>query len=96
MNIKYYFFATLTWCFSVLSLVTLYTGYPDPVMIICAVIFFLGATGFGLMAKASMLPKPTITEYKSFDEYIKAQGEEEFIWNTPAYQRRGLGHDEQH
>ena len=62
---------------------------------ICAGIFALGASAFGFMAKANMLPKPTITEYKSFDEYIKAQGEEEFIWNTPAYQRRGLDHDEQ-
>jgi len=95
MNIFTYFFIALTWFFSAMSLVTLYTGYPDPVMVIISIIFFLGATGFGFMAKASMLPKPTVTEYKSFDEYIKAQGEEEFIWKTPAYQRRGLGHDEQ-
>lgn len=96
MNIFTYFFIALTWFFSVMSLATLYFFYPDPVMIICAVIFALGAAAFAFMAKASLLPKPTITEYKSFDEYIKAQGEEEFIWNTPAYQRRGLGHDEQH
>lgn len=96
MNIKYYFFATLTWFFSIMSLVTLYTGYPDPVMVIVAVIHFMAAVGCALNAKASMLPKPIITEYKSFDEYIKAQSEEEFIWNTPAYQRRGLDHDEQH
>lgn len=92
MTIFVYFFIALTWFCSGMSLLTLYTGYPDPVMVICSVIFFLGAIGFGFMAKASMLPKPTI----SFDEYIKAQSEEEFIWNTPAYQRRGLDHDEQH
>ena len=95
MNIFVYFFIALTWFFSGMSLLTLVTGYGDPVMLICAGIFFLGAVAFGFMAKASMLPKPIIIEYKSFDEYIKAQGEEEFIWNTPAYQRRGLDHDEQ-
>ena len=60
MNIFVYFFIALTWFFSGMSLLTLVTGYGDPVMLICAGIFFLGAVAFGFMAKASMLPKPDV------------------------------------
>ena len=89
MNIFTYFFIALTWFFSIMSLVTLYTGYADPVMIICSVIFFLGATGFGFMAKASLLPKPTIKIEEVSPEHLIN------TLDQPAYLRRGLGHDEQ-
>jgi hypothetical protein len=87
MNISFYFFAALTWFFSAMSLLTLFTGYPDPVMVIISVIFALGAGGFGLMAKLSIEPVIKIVEVSP-----------EHLVNTldqPAYQRRGLGHDEQ-
>ena len=87
MNISFYFFAALTWFFSGMSLLTLTTGYHDPVMIICAVILGLGAGAFGLMAKLSIQPIIKIVEVSP--EHLVD------TLNQPAYQRRGLGHDEQ-
>ncbi len=42
----------LTWFFSGMSLLTLITGYHDPVMLIIAGVFALGAAGFAAMGKA--------------------------------------------
>ena len=113
MNISFYFFAILTWFFSAMSLLTLTTGYHDPVMIICAVIFALGAGGFGLMAKLSIEPVIEVVEvppsalvfkgtrYTDWEVFQNSHHYDEWLndgvpnLDIPAYQRRGLDHDEQ-
>lgn len=87
MNITFYFFAILTWFFSTMSLLTLVTGYHDPVMIVCAVAFALGAGAFGAMAKLAIEPIIKVVE-------VPPQHLIDTL-DQPAYQRRGLDHDEQ-
>ncbi len=109
MNIKYYFFATLTWFFSIMSLATLYTGYPDPVMVIVAAIHFMVAVGCALNAKASMLPKPNVTVVEvspsdfakshHYDEWLDdGAPDDNYFAQRPEYQvpaqRRHLDDDE--
>lgn len=88
MNAIVYIHIFLTWFFSGMSLLTLITGYHDPVQVICAVIFALGAGAFALMGRLSMDP-PIKIEEVSPEHLVDTL-------NQPAYQRRGLDHDEQH
>ena len=70
-----------------LNMSLLVTGYHDPVMIVCAVAFALGAGAFGAMAKLAIEPIIKIVE-------VPPQHLIDTL-DQPAYQRRGLDHDEQ-
>jgi len=52
MSFNYYFFLTLTYCFSALTMASFIFNPIDPVMIILNMILLGGAIGFGLAAKA--------------------------------------------
>jgi len=52
MNFNYYFFLTLTHCFSALTIASFVFNPIDAVMIIFNMILLGGAIGFGLAARA--------------------------------------------
>ena len=113
MNAIVYIHIFLTWFFSGMSLLTLTTGYHDPVQVICAVIFALGAGAFALMGRLSMDPPIKIeevppsalvfkgTRYTDWEDFQNSHHYDEWLddgvpnLDIPAYQRRGLDHDEQ-
>lgn len=88
-NSRFYIFAIFAitahgWMFA-----SIYYGYPDPVMLICAGIFFVGGLGFLLCAYA--FGKDPVVVYIEDDDTHP----DDFIWNQwkriqdePAYLRR--------
>tara|TARA_B100002019_G_C21110488_1_gene518136 strand:+ start:419 stop:631 length:213 start_codon:yes stop_codon:yes gene_type:complete len=69
-------------------------------MIVCAVAFALGAGAFGAMAKLAIEPIIKVVEVPASD-LAKSHHYDEWLsdgvpnLDIPAYQRRGLDHDEQ-